>query len=130
LERAQELGGGRYHVILRGAHHGAWEAELAEDRPNEKLVIRHLGEPKEQIAIYFAPAPPGRGTEIKVVVDLGQEKPGALLRRALTAIAGDDPDRLLKANLRRLKMLLEAGEIVTVEGQPSGRDPERVTLPS
>jgi uncharacterized membrane protein len=44
-------------------------------------------------------------------------KPGALLAKTL----GEEPGQQVADDLRRLKQLLEAGEIPTTEGQPTAR---------
>ena len=36
-------------------------------------------------------------------------------------ILGEDPAANVQEDLRRLKMLIETGEIATIDGQPSGR---------
>jgi uncharacterized membrane protein len=125
IERVDDLGGGRIRVLERGAHAHAWELEIAEERPEEALVLRHVGEPSAQLSILFTKAPFGRGTEIEAVLDLDHERGGAfILMRALSVLVGEDPDMVVRQDMRRLKMLLEAGEIITTEGQPSGREPE------
>ncbi|UQA58408.1 YgaP-like transmembrane domain [Polyangium aurulentum] len=125
IERVDDLGGGRLRVLERGEHAHAWEMEIVEERPEQAIVLRHVGEPSAQLSILFTPAPFGRGTEIEAVLDLDHERGGAfILLQALSVLAGEAPDTVVRHDMRRLKMLLEAGEIVTVEGQPSGREPE------
>ncbi len=125
VERVDDLGGGRIRVLERGAHAHAWELEIAREKPEKALVLRHVGEPGAQLSILFTAAPFGRGTEIEAVLDLDHQRGGAfILMRALSVLAGEDPDMVVRHDMRRLKMLLEAGEIISVEGQSSGREPE------
>lgn len=67
-----------------------------------------------RLEVLLSPAPDGRGTEIRIVAEGPQAR----------AMSG-----WLREDLRRIKSVLEAGEWVTVEGQPSGRGPgeERIT---
>jgi hypothetical protein len=48
--------------------------------------------------------------------------PGGKLTELVTLMSGESPQVLTLTNLRRLKALMETGEIATVEGQPSGRE--------
>jgi hypothetical protein len=43
-------------------------------------------------------------------------------------LTGVDPKQLVKDDLRRLKQLLEAGEVATIAGQSSGRAVETESL--
>jgi uncharacterized membrane protein len=70
-------------------------------------------------AIRLEPAWDGRGTE--VTMEINFEPPAGAVGLAIAKILGHDPDARVRENLRRLKNLLEAGEIPTVEGQTSGR---------
>jgi len=67
----------------------------------------------------FTPAPPGRGTELRVVMELEQD--GHLLERALEKFQGNDPRLLLREDLRNFKQLMETGEFATTRGQPAGK---------
>jgi uncharacterized membrane protein len=114
----EDLGSGRFRAIAREEWAKPWEMIIENDEKNRAIVLRHSVDPKERLTILLAEAPGGRGTELKVALDFKRERKA--LMRALTVVAGDDPDTLLQEDLRRLKMLLEAGEVVTVEGQPMG----------
>ena len=46
---------------------------------------------------------------------------------SLSQILGDDPESLIKEDLRRFKQLMETGEIATIKGQSSGREEAGVT---
>jgi hypothetical protein len=47
--------------------------------------------------------------------------PGGRVTAALARLFGQAPEQLAAEDLRRLKQILETGEIATIEGQPSGR---------
>ncbi|HEY0141739.1 MAG TPA: SRPBCC family protein [Thermoanaerobaculia bacterium] len=99
----------------------AWEAEIINEVPNELIGWRSIEGSQVDNAgsVHFTPAAGGRGTEVKVVLryDPPAGKMGAMISRML----GEDPAINVQEDLRRLKMLLETGEIATTEGQTSGR---------
>jgi uncharacterized membrane protein len=70
-------------------------------------------------AIRLEPSWDGRGTE--VTMEINFEPPAGVVGLALGKLFGHDPDAQVRGNLRRLKNILEAGEVPTSEGRPSGR---------
>jgi len=98
-----------------------WEAEIINEIPNELIGWRSIDGSKVDNAgsVHFEPAIGGRGTEVKVV--LRYDPPGGVLGATISKILGEDPAMNVQEDLRRLKMLMETGEIATTEGQPSGR---------
>jgi uncharacterized membrane protein len=98
-----------------------WEAEIINEIPNELIGWRSIDGSKVDNAgsVHFAPATGGRGTEVKVV--LRYDPPAGLFGAAVSKILGEDPAMNVQEDLRRLKMLVESGEIATTEGQPTGR---------
>ena len=91
----------------------AWRASPLEEREPEALVWRS---DSASLRVDLRPAPGDRGTELQVAV----EPASARAERALR-LAGEWPARQLNEDLRRLKQLLEAGEIATTDRQPAGR---------
>ncbi len=98
-----------------------WDAEITEERPNELIVwrsvayadIQHTG------SVRFRDAPGGRGSEVHVTLEY---KPRAGGTGAIVAkLFGEEPAQQVGEDLRRFKQVMEAGEISTTEGQPSGR---------
>jgi uncharacterized membrane protein len=59
------------------------------------------------------------GTRVRV--HLQYSPPGGRLGAAIAWLFGEEPNLQVHEDLRRFKALLEAGEIPTVAGQPSGR---------
>lgn len=102
-----------------GAEGAAWEAEVADDRENEQIAWRAVdrGELIRSVLIRLVPAPGNQGTEVHVALEHGLV--GGGLGLGLAKLFDMDPDQRVRVALRRLKQLLEAGEIPTVEGQPS-----------
>ncbi len=46
--------------------------------------------------------------------------PGGVVASAIAKLFGEEPEQQIGDDLRRFKMLAEAGEIATTEGQPKG----------
>ena len=99
-----------------------WEAEIINEIPNELIGWRSIegSEVDNAGSVHFRPATGGRGTEVKVV--LRYDPPAGRFGARVSKILGEDPADNVKEDLRRLKMLVETGELATIEGQPSGRD--------
>jgi hypothetical protein len=78
-----------------------------------------VNEREQEATLCFSNAPGGRGTEVLAVVK------GPVFRRGIKRLAGkvlaQPTRRRLRRNLRQVKQWLEAGEIATIMGQPSGR---------
>jgi uncharacterized membrane protein len=89
-----------------------WDAEILEDRPNQLIIWRSLGnaDVKNFGAVHFAPAPGGRGTELRV--NIQYDAPGGRLGASLAKLFGKEPGQQTKSDLRRLKQVLEVGEVV------------------
>jgi uncharacterized membrane protein len=47
--------------------------------------------------------------------------PAGVVGATFAKLLGKDPGRQIKEDLRRFKQIMEAGEIITTEGQPAGR---------
>jgi uncharacterized membrane protein len=75
-------------------------------------MIEHRG------VVRFRPAPGNRGTELTVAAEF--KIPGGSLIRGAAMVQGRGPEQLVRETLRRLKQFVEAGEIPTTVGQPSG----------
>lgn len=102
-----------------------WGAEILEDRPGELIVWR--SEPGAVVhhagAVTFRPAPGGLATEVRLEIEY--DPPGAPLGRAVAHVMGSAPPYPVEEDLRRLRQILEGGEIVTMRGQPqSGESPD------
>jgi uncharacterized membrane protein len=89
-----------------------WEAEITEDRPNERISWRSTAEADVPNwgTVHFAPAPGGRGTEIHV--ELRYDPPGGKLGALVARLFGEEPGQQVKDDLRRLKQVMETGEVV------------------
>jgi uncharacterized membrane protein len=109
--RVQDPRGGTVH----------WEAEITRDEPGREIAwrttrereITHFGD------VRFEDAPGSRGSIVRV--HLEYVSPAGALGAAVASVTAESPRWMVKDALRRLKQLLETGEIATTEGQPSGR---------
>lgn len=98
-----------------------WDAEVIEERENELLVWKSLpGSMVESMGrVEFLDAPAGRGTIVRVSMEYNP--PAGSLGAAFAKLLRQEPAMQIKNDLRHFKQIMEAGEIPTVEGQPSGR---------
>jgi uncharacterized membrane protein len=65
------------------------------------------------------PAPDGVSTEVHVV--MAYDIPGGELGKAVAKYFGEEPNQQLDDDLRRLKQVLETGEVVRSDGAPYGK---------
>ncbi len=98
-----------------------WDAEIIEEVPGEKLAWRSTGNADVPNAgtIRFLPAPDGVSTEVHVV--LVYDIPGGTIGKAVAKYFGEEPHQQLDDDLRRLKQVLETGEVVRSDGAPWGK---------
>ncbi|NJC67227.1 hypothetical protein HC028_22385 [Planosporangium flavigriseum] len=93
--------------------------EIVNDDPQVLLDWRVTDAPvPHEGSVSFTQAPGGRGTEVRLVVTIHPGTAGL----SGPLLAADRAERLVYDALRRVKQVLEAGEVVRVEGQSSGRD--------
>lgn len=88
-----------------------WEAEIVEDTPHSLISWRSL--PGSTIpnhgSVRFNPAPGKQGTEVHVA--LSYEPPGGAFAAIVAKLFGEEPKQQIKSDLRRLKQVLEIGEV-------------------
>jgi len=112
----------RSHWVAKGpaGTQFEWDAEVTEDQPNQLIAWRSLPDAQvpNQGTVRFQPAPGHRGTEVRVTMQY--DPPAGPLGAAIAKLFGEEPNVQVDSDLRRLKQKLEAGEIATIEGQPSG----------
>ena len=98
----------------------AWDAEIIVDEPNERISWRSLPDSDIENAgtVRFLKAPGDRGCEVHVT--LQYYPPAGVLGATIAKLFGEEPSIQITDDLRRLKRLLETGEIPTTEGQPHG----------
>jgi uncharacterized membrane protein len=108
-----------------------WEAELIEDRPGEFIRWKSVegASIDTETCVYFSDAPGDRGTEIHV--EIRYEPPLGVAGFTLAKLFGAVPEQKLENDLRRLKQILETGEIVhsaaSIHAGPHPAQPARET---
>ena len=97
-----------------------WDAEILEDRENEFISWASVegADVDNSGFVRFQKAPGDRGTEVKIVLEYNP--PGGILGATVAKLFGEEPEQQIGDELRRFKMLMEAGEIATTEGQSRG----------
>lgn len=98
-----------------------WDAEIINEQENHLIAWTSVegAEINNSGFVRFQPAPHGRGTEVKVVIEY--QPPFGAVGATVAKLFGEEPEQQIGDELHRFKQLMEAGEIATVEGQPSGR---------
>jgi uncharacterized membrane protein len=94
-----------------------WDAEITVDRKNEMIGWRSLDGADLDNAGYvrFERATGGRGTVVRVA--LQYNPPVGKVGAVLSTLLGEKPGSQVQEALRKLKQLMEAGEIPTTEDE-------------
>ena len=117
IERVDVLDGTRSHWVVKApaGHQVEWDSILTEEEPGW-LLAWETGpgaEVKNHGRVAFRDAPGGRGTEIHATIVY--EPPAGALGKMIATLFQKEPGQQAKRDLRRLKMLLETGEIATTQ---------------
>lgn len=98
-----------------------WDAEIVRDDPNEGLAWQTVpgSEVTHEGTVRFERDPTGRGTVVRV--QMRYIPPAGKVGVQLAKLFGEEPKVQIKDDLRRLKQLIETGEVATNLGQPVGR---------
>jgi uncharacterized membrane protein len=122
LESVRVTGDGRSHWQAKApaGRSVEWDAEIADDRPNQLIAWRSLdgADVRNSGSVRFSRAPGDRGTEVKVTLDYAP--PAGVVGATIAKLFGEEPERQLRDDLFRLKQVLETGEVVRSEGSPDG----------
>jgi len=123
LVSVEVLDDGHSHWVAKGplGLTAQWDAEVYGERPNEMIAWRSLSGSQVDTAgsVHFHAVRAGQATELHV--SLKHDPPAGSVGIAVAKMFGESPKHQITEDLRRLKQLLEAGEIATTDGQPSGR---------
>ena len=123
LESVQVTGRDRSHWVAKApaGMRVEWDAEIVNEVENQVIGWRSL--PGSDVtsagSVNFDDAGPERGT--RITVHLQYEPPAGKVGALFARLFGEEPSQQIREDLRRLKWLLESGEIPTINGQPSGR---------
>ena len=117
IERIDELDATRSHWVVKApaGRTVEWDAVVTQDRPGELIAwetapgadIRNSG------VVEFRDAPHGRGCEVHATIVY--DAPGGELGKMIATLFQKEPGVQAKRDLRRFKMLMEAGEIATTD---------------
>jgi uncharacterized membrane protein len=121
LESVQLLEGRRSRWIAKGPAGTSveWEAEVTEDRRNEKIAWKSLenAEVENRGYVLFEPGPGGRGTT--VFTEIEYVPPAGALGAWVAKLFGEEPGQQVSDDLRRFKQVMETGEVLLSEANLS-----------
>ncbi|TDB72727.1 SRPBCC family protein [Micromonospora sp. KC721] len=116
----EQLDDNRWRCVARDrAGRTGWRAEITVTGPRRLSWRVEEGPVPQQGRVDLVPAPRDRGTEIRVEL---RYRFGGPVRRALGLVRGAEPDQGLRDVLRRIKSLIECGQVIDTRRDPSGRD--------
>lgn len=115
LKAVHDLGGGRWRWSIAAPAGRSVEVvtEIVEEREGELIAWRSTAESDidAEGRVTFRDAPPGRGTHVEAIV--AYHPPGGELGRIVAKLFQREPAIQGRRELKRLKMLMETGEIAT-----------------
>jgi len=124
VESVAKSADGHWHWAIKGPLGTTWrfDSERITEKPGHLIAWKSLpgGDIENAGSIRLTPAMDGRATE--VTMEVSYQPPAGSVGVAMAKMLGHNPDAKVREDLRRLKQLLEAGEIATIEGQTSGRE--------
>lgn len=113
LKSVSEMGDKRSHWVARGPMDTdvEWDAEIINEHENELIAWRSL--PGSTVAnagsVRFTKDQTGAGTTIKV--SLLYHPPAGRLGNWISSMLGEDPSEQIARDLRRFKLMAEAGSL-------------------
>lgn len=92
-----------------------WDAEMMDDYPGQQISWHSVGESRfpNKGTVEFQEAPGGRGTEVRVT--MAYYPRGGVAGKAAAKLLHPLTAQQLEEDLKRLKQILETGEIATGE---------------
>jgi uncharacterized membrane protein len=99
-----------------------WDAEIVDEQENSFIVWRSTESalvPNDGSVLFERASDYHGGT--KLTVSMNYDPPAGKLGSVFATMFGEDADQQIREDLRRLKQLLESGEVATTAGQPHGR---------
>ncbi|HYI97184.1 MAG TPA: SRPBCC family protein [Bryobacteraceae bacterium] len=114
LESVQSTGDGRSHWKAKApaGRTVEWDAEITEDQPDARIAWKSLegSDVENRGMVTFERAPGNRGTILRV--ELNYTPPGGSFASYIAKLFGEEPGQQIEDDLRRLKQILEIGDIV------------------
>jgi uncharacterized membrane protein len=101
----------------------SWDTRIVDDQPGRVISWRSLADSRVDNSgwVRFEPAVGNRGTVVRVHMDI--QTPENLFGRAFARLSHQGVELEVQSDLRRFKALMEAGEVPTIERQPTGDRP-------
>jgi uncharacterized membrane protein len=120
-------GTSRWTAEFSGLPPVQWDAVLVQDEPGKVISWRSLddAQPLENSGSVTFVDLGDRGTGLRV--EIGYYPPAGALGRTVARLFGPVTEQQVREDVRRFKSLMEAGEIPTTEGQPTGKGRTEVT---
>lgn len=123
LISVKKEGENRWHWIAKGpaGTRVEWDAEVIDDRLNEAIVWRSIGnaDVNHAGAVRFERAAANRGTIVRV--EMEYRPPVGRIGARVAKMLGQSPEKQVRVDLLRFKQWAETGEVARTEGQPAGR---------
>ena len=108
---------GRSHWVVKApaGRTVEWDSVVTEDRPDELIAWASVegADIKNTGRVEFRDAPPGRGTEVTATIIY--DPPAGDLGVLIAKLFQKEPTVQTRRDLRRVKQLLETGEISTAQ---------------
>lgn len=110
-----------------------WDAEMMDDYPSRQISWHSVGESElpNRGTVEFREAPGGRGTEVRLTVDY--YPPGGAAGKMAARFAQAVTAQQFEEDLKRLKQILETGEVATARrtretafGEPGSEEEGRL----
>jgi uncharacterized membrane protein len=116
----------RWQVKGPGGKSYEWESVVTEDEPGRLLAWQSVegSDIKHSGRVEFFDAAPGRGTMVRATI--AYDPPGGMLGEWIAKLFQREPNLQARRDLRRLKQVLETGEISN-SASPSARTSESPT---
>jgi uncharacterized membrane protein len=122
VQSVSEIAEGRSHWVVRGpaGRTFEWDAALYNYRENELIAWRTLpgADVDHAGSVLFRDAPGDRGTEVRI--ELQYNPPAGAAGALIAKLWGEEPTEQIEDHLRRIKQILEVGEVLTTAGQAHG----------
>lgn len=117
IERIDDLGGGRSRWVVKApaGQKVEWDSKVTHEEPGRRIAwaSEEGADVKNHGVVEFRDAPGDRGVELHA--QIVYEPPAGALGKLVASLFQMEPGLQAKRDLRRLKMLLETGEISTTE---------------
>lgn len=103
----------RWTIGAPGGTQVSTDTRIVEDRPGELISWRSVegSEIETEGKVMFRDAPADRGTVVEAIV--AYKPPAGNVGRLIAKLFGKEPKVQARQDLKRLKMLMETGEIAT-----------------